>query len=133
MGAHTSCRARRVPHMSVTRFGDVTIAYDDQALHALLSGPTGPTARYLAQIGVRLESQMKINVTGGGPTGQGPHVRTGRLRASITWQIGEDSRGLYVDAGTNVPYGRYLEEGTDRMRPHPWAAIALDSVAAGGA
>ena len=118
--------------MSVTRFGDVVIAWDDAALHALLTGPNGPVARDLARIGVRLESQMKTNVTGGGPTGQGPHVRTGRLRSSITWQVDEDPAGLYVDAGTNVPYGYWLEVGTDRMRPHPWAAPALDAIVAGG-
>jgi hypothetical protein len=116
----------------VNSFGDVVIAYDDQALALLLAGPSGPVALQLAQIGVRLESQMKINVTGGGPSGMGPHVQTGRLRASITWQVDADQGGLLVDAGTNVPYGRYLEEGTDRMRPHPWAQPALDSVVAAG-
>ncbi len=118
--------------MTVTRFGDVTIAYDDHALAAMLAGPNGPAARQLAMIGVRLESQMKLNVTGGGPSGQGPHVRTGRLRSSITWQVDSDGRGLYVDAGTNVPYGAYLEYGTDRMRPYPWAAPALETVIAAG-
>lgn len=118
--------------MSVTRFGDVTIAYDDQALTALLAGPGGAVARQLAQLGVRLESQMKLNVTAGGPSGQGPHVRTGRLRSSITWQVDLDGRGLYVDAGTNVPYGLWLETGTDRMRPFPWAQPALETVIAAG-
>jgi len=118
--------------VSVTRFGDVTIAYDDHALAAILTGPQGDTAHAMARIGVRLESQLKLNVTGGGPSGQGPHVRTGRLRASITWAVGVDSWGVYVDAGTNVPYGRYLEGGTDRMRPYPWARPALDSVIAAG-
>ncbi len=116
----------------VNAFGDVVIAYDDAAFHALLVGPQGPMARRLALIGIRLENQMKINVTGGGPSGMGPHVQTGRLRASITWQVDADAAGLYVDAGTNVPYGLYLEEGTDRMRPHPWARPALDSVVAAG-
>ena len=118
--------------MSETRFGDIVIGYDDAALAELLSGPGGPTARFLAGIGLRLESQMKLNVTGGGPSGQGPHVRTGRLRSSITWQVAEDAAGLYVDAGTNVPYGLWLEEGTERMRPHPWAAPALEAVMAAG-
>ncbi len=118
--------------MSVTRFGDVTIAYDDHALTQMLTGPDGAAARQMARIGVRLESQMKLNVTAGGPSGQGPHVRTGRLRSSITWQVDADGRGLYVDAGTNVPYGRYLEEGTDRMRPHPWLQPALETVIAAG-
>ncbi len=117
---------------SFSVFGDITFAWDDQALHALLDSPGGETARYLATIGVRLESQMKLNVTAGGPSGQGPRVRTGRLRSSITWQVGEDGEGLYVDAGTNVDYGRFLEEGTDRMRPHRWAEPALDSVVASG-
>ena len=101
----------------LTGFGDVTIAYDDHALAALLGGATGETARYLAGIGIRLESQMKINVTAGGPTGRGPSVRTGRLRASMTWQVSADGRGLYVDAGTNVDYGRYLEEGPTVCAP----------------
>lgn len=118
--------------MTVTRFGDVTIAYDDAALAELLNGPHGPVAREFARIGVRLETQMKFNVTGGGPSGYGPHVRSGRLRSSITWQVSQDGLGLYVDAGTNVPYGRYLEEGTPKMRPHPWALPALDAITAGG-
>lgn len=116
--------------MPVTRFGDITFDYDDHALQALLTGPSGETAQYLANVGVKLETQMKVNVTGGGPTGQGPKVDTGRLRASMTWQVDGDAAGLYVDAGTNVPYGRYLEQGTDRMRPYPWAQPALDTVMA---
>lgn len=112
----------------VTSFGDITFAWDDQALTRLLKGEDGESARELARIGALLESQMKRNVTAHGPTGMGPKVRTGRLRSSITWQIGEDARGLYVDAGTNVDYGRYLEGGTDRMRPYPWAYQALDQV-----
>lgn len=115
-----------------TVFGDITFAFDDQALALLLHGVNGPVARNLALVGVRLESQMKLNVTAGGPSGQGPHVRTGRLRASITWQVAEDAAGLYVDAGTNVPYGLWLEQGTDRMRPHPWALPALNAVVSGG-
>lgn len=113
-------------------FGDIAFAWDDQALAALLHSPSGETARYLATVGVRLESQMKINVTAGGPSGRGPRVRTGRLRSSITWQVGEDGEGLYVDAGTSVDYGLFLEEGTDRMRPYPWAGPALDAVVASG-
>lgn len=114
--------------MPETRYGDITFAWDDHALMQLLAGPNGDMAQSLARVGVQLETQMKINVTGGGPTGQGPHVRTGRLRASITWQVDQDAQGLYVDAGTNVPYGRWLEQGTDRMRAYPWAQPALETV-----
>lgn len=111
---------------------DIIYKPDQQGVLEILSSPGGSMGIYLGQIGTRLESQMKVNVTGGGPSGQGPSVRTGRLRASMSWELGADSAGLYVDAGTNVPYGRYLEEGTERMRPHPWARPALDTVIAGG-
>jgi len=114
--------------MAANLHGDVTFAWDEHAIVQLLQGPDGEVARELARIGVALESQMKLNVTDHGPSGQGPKVRTGRLRSSITWELDRDGAGLYVDAGTNVDYGRYLEEGTDRMRPHPWAGQSLQQV-----
>lgn len=107
---------------------DVTFNWDDHAIAQILTGPAGAVGLQLGLIGTRLESQMKLNVTAHGPSGQGPKVRTGRLRSSITWELGNDGAGLFVDAGTNVFYGRYLEEGTDRMRPYPWCLQALEQV-----
>ena len=106
----------------------VVFKWDEPAIVQLLQGPDGDVARELARVGVALESQMKLNVTAHGPTGQGPKVRTGRLRSSITWELDRDALGLFVDAGTNVDYGLYLEQGTDRMRPYPWAYQSLDQV-----
>lgn len=53
--------------------------------------------------------------------GEPPHRQTGRLRASVTYEIeGESAR-----VGTNVRYGRALEIGTDTIEPRPWLRRAL--------
>ena len=80
--------------------------------------------------------------------GQPPAVDTGRLRASITWNIdnrqkshpymftgGADSTKVPATGtkfmkiiglvGTNVTYGPLLESGTSKMAPRPWLFPAL--------
>ena len=56
--------------------------------------------------------------------GEPPRKQTGRLRASVTYEI--DERTLTARVGTNVKYGRYLELGTKRgIAPRPWLRRAL--------
>ena len=47
-------------------------------------------------------------------------VDTGRLRNSITHTL--DIRGASGDVyiGTNVEYGKWVENGTSRQKPHPY-------------
>jgi len=53
--------------------------------------------------------------------GQPPGVRTNRLRGSLTWdRLGRLRAGF----GTNVRYGRFLEEGTSRMAARPYLKVA---------
>jgi HK97 gp10 family phage protein len=54
--------------------------------------------------------------------GEPPRKQTGRLRSSVTHEIG---RGI-ARVGTNVLYGRFLELGTRKMAPRPWLRRALD-------
>lgn len=105
------------------------IRFDAAGLAELFLSPQGDTARDLARRAIRVESAAKLNATGReyGDGTRGPRVRTGRLRTSITWEIGRDSQGLVADIGTNVVYGRYLELGTDRMRPYPFLGPALSA------
>lgn len=83
----------------------------------LLNGPDGFGAKVLGAAGVRVETQAKLNATGGpvdgavNPENRGPRVRTDRLRSSITWVYGQDELGLFVAVGTNVYYGYHLEVG----------------------
>lgn len=104
------------------------------ALNDYLYGPDGPVYRYLGEVAVRVETQAKLNATGipvegaNNPEGRGPRVRTGRLRSSITWHFGRDSEGPYVDIGTPVIYGRYLETGLRNGATYPFLRPALMSV-----
>jgi len=108
---------------------------DPAGLAEVLAGPDGDVARDLLRRGVRVETAAKLNATGReyGDGLRGPRVQTGRLRTSIGHELGRDTVGLYVDVGTNVVYGRYLELGETRNgRKFPFLLPAL-SAAQGGA
>lgn len=53
--------------------------------------------------------------------GDPPNSDTGRLINSIRFR--KDGNAYLV--GTNVPYGSYLEFGTQDMAPRPWLSVAL--------
>ena len=56
--------------------------------------------------------------------GEPPRKQTGRLRASVTYEV--DEAALEARVGTNVEYGKYLELGTKRgLAPRPWLRRAL--------
>lgn len=90
-------------------------------LAQFLRGRSGPVARDLARRAIRVEGAAKVNAT----RRPGPNVRTGRLRSSITWRMGEDARGLFADIGTAVFYGPFVELGTSRMPAYPFLRPAL--------
>jgi HK97 gp10 family phage protein len=84
----------------------------------------------LRRIGAMLRKYIIMKITKGktrrdGPSkpGQPPHVDTGRLRQSIAWELHSDGRGVRI--GTNVNYGKYLEEGTRHMAPRPYLRPSL--------
>lgn len=98
------------------------LVWDTAALERLLTGLDGPVAGDLLRRAIRVEAAAKNFATG---VGGGPHVRTGRLRSSISHVIGKDAEGLYADIGTNVEYGGWVELGTRRSRPYPYLRPAL--------
>lgn len=57
------------------------------------------------------------------PAGRFPGVRTGRLRQSI---YATPSTNLRSSFGTNLEYGRRLEEGTKKMAARPWLRRAAE-------
>lgn len=54
--------------------------------------------------------------------GHPPHKQTGRLKASVSFEVLDSPIDGYYKArvGTNVKYGRHLEFGTGKMAPRPW-------------
>lgn len=103
------------------------VIWNRAALASVLAGPQGPIARDLSRRAIRVETQAKINASHPRPSvpGSGPAVRTGRLRGSITWQLGRDAAGLYAVIGSNVEYAGYVEIGTERMAARPYLRPAL--------
>lgn len=66
------------------------------------------------------------NIYGANPSapGEPPRKQTGRLRASVTYEV--DANALEARVGTNVEYGKHLELGTRRgLAPRPWLRRAL--------
>lgn len=104
--------------MALHRPGD--LIYNEAELHRLLRGRSGDVARDLARRATRVETRAKLNASGR----PGPNVITGRLRASISWTLGEDGDGLFAAIGTNVEYAEPVE------RLYPYLKPAL--TAAGG-
>lgn len=63
---------------------------------------------------------------GGVPStpGNPPNVQTSHLRNSIGY-VPATPDSLVAFAGTNVIYGKYLEDGTSKMAPRPWALPSM--------
>jgi HK97 gp10 family phage protein len=60
------------------------------------------------------------------PRGSDPELSTGVLARSIEVRL--DADGLGGSVGTDLPYGRYLEFGTQQMTARPWLQPAFDSL-----
>lgn len=67
--------------------------------------------------------QKKPNVYGAFPSspGEPPHLQTGLLRMSVTYEVDTESTPMQGRVGTNLDYGKFLELGTRRgLKPRPW-------------
>jgi HK97 gp10 family phage protein len=93
------------------------IVFDEAALDELFESPRGPAGRDLARRSVQVESAAKRLAP----------VDTGRLRSSISRELGEDTDGLVARVGTNVDYAPHVEFGTIRMRAQPYLRPALSA------
>lgn len=91
------------------------IVFDQAALGELLEGPDGPVGREVARRTIRVESAAI----------RGCPVDTGRLRSSITHEVGRDGEGLVGTVGSNVEYAPYVEFGTSHNQAQPFLRPAL--------
>lgn len=102
--------------------------WDEVGYHEMIEGPVMAD---LIKRAIRVEAFAKSGWNAPpGPPGGKPGVRTGRLRASITWRPGYDDTSPYVDVGSNVLYAPYVELGTSRMAARPYLRPALEAARA---
>lgn len=80
---------------------------DPVAIEKMLRGKKGPVAKSLLRKGNRLVSGAKRRCP----------VDTGRLRNSIRFDLGEDRKGLFIRAGTDVEYAAAVHEGHGEITP----------------
>lgn len=97
--------------------------YDQAALKVLFESADGPTGKMLKRKGIAVQRAAKKNASGR----PGPNVQTGRLRSSITEELGHDSEGLVERIGTDVDYALHVEMGTSRAPAYPYLRPALDA------
>lgn len=87
------------------------------ALAELFESPAGEVAKDLQRRALQVDAAAKRLCP----------VDTGRLRSSITNEIGQDGQGLVATIGTNVEYAPYIELGTSRMAAQPFLLPALEA------
>jgi len=73
-----------------------------------------------------LEREAKLNVTKTGE--EHPQVQTGRLRSSITHDVGIERGEITGKVGTTVSYAPLLEFGTAHHPPYAWLYPALEKI-----
>lgn len=94
---------------------DIDIRFDQAALHDLFNSVDGPVAKDLQRRAIKVTTAA---------TRLCP-VDTGRLRSSITNELGADSGGLFALIGTNVEYAIYVELGTRHAAAQAFLRPAL--------
>ena len=87
------------------------------ALAELFTSPSGEVARDLQRRALQVDRAAK----------QLCPVDTGRLRSSITNELGPDGDGLVATIGTNVEDAPHVELGTSKMAAQPFLLPALEA------
>lgn len=79
--------------------------------------------------GVVSKTKKGRNVYAPSPAGGFPGIRTGTLRRSVNVDLASP-KDLVARVGTNLKYGRMLEEGTRDMPARPWLFRSVNPVKA---
>ncbi len=94
---------------------DTVVRMDSAAIAHLFTTEQGPVGKELARRAVKVDNAAKRLCP----------VDTGRLRASITWALAHDNKGLLAIIGSNVHYAIHQEFGTRYQSGTPFLRPAL--------
>lgn len=111
--------------------GGMRVSLHEPAIRDLLKSHDGPVARDLISRAQRItkEAKRRAPVSPRGSNGR----RSGYLRSQISWEVGADSDGVYVDIATpattpqGAPYGLFQEVGTSKMPAQPHLRPAVET------
>ena len=78
----------------------------------------------VALAGGRGRKRRRFRYVGSAP-GESPRKRTGTLQKSVAFEVRRTLAAITVRIGSSVPYARFLERGTRKMRPRPWLRPGL--------
>lgn len=90
---------------------EVRVRLNASELQRVFTSPQGPVVLDLYKRANRVKNQAVRNLTAQ------KAVDTGRLRASVTVEMSVEAGKPLARIGTNLPYGRYVEEGTGIYGP----------------
>lgn len=99
-----------VSRVKADEAGLIQVAADNT--EAILGAINQALVAALKECGLDGERFAKDNLT------RNRSVDTGRLRNSVTHQIREAEKAVYI--GTNVEYAPYVELGTEKAKPKPY-------------
>ena len=94
---------------------DVRVIFDEAAIQRVFQSPIGPVGKMLVDKATQIANRAK----------QLAPVDTGRLRDSISWDLGTINNQIVAHVGTNVEYARYVEFGTRFWSGHPFLIPAF--------
>ena len=97
---------------------DVEVSWDDDKIRELVAAPDGPVARLIERKCIAVLNAAK----------RGCPVDTGRLRASLSYQVTTDADGVVGYVGSNVEYAPYVEEIEPYLRPALDAARGVGGI-----
>jgi hypothetical protein len=105
--------------------GEVIVHFDVDAVAEASGRAFDRAAR---QVATEIEAYMIGKMSRPNPTGKNPSA-PGQYPKMVSAALIEGVRVTGTRNGVTVysrqPYGRYLDEGTDKMAPRPWATRAL--------
>ncbi len=70
-------------------------------------------------------SNKKRRVVTASKRGDAPNTDTARLIQSLKFEFGDENGNFVAYVGSNVPYAKYLEFGTPKMKPRPFLSTAI--------
>lgn len=116
----------------------MTVRVDDEAFRRRLMGAV---ERGLGQQGAYTQGAIQQKIGRSQPIGRSksgrtwgknpslpgepPKKITGELQRSIAWVTETDTSSVALFVGTNLDYGRFLEQGTSKMAPRPYLRATL--------